>query len=230
MDCGRRIRLQRLSADSLLRADAETVMSAFGRNTFRQVNVRLESPAAFRLFADSLARNPTLAVDVKTAGEQFEQNFGSMRRLLTFVSWFVGGLMATGAVFGALNSLYASVESRQREIATLRALGFDAIPVMTSVLIESLLLALPGAMLGALLAWLLFNGNFVNSGALLFKLSVTPYLLVLGIVWGLGIGLIGGSLPRSARRACPLRRHYALVDCGQAPGARNADCYDVSRM
>jgi putative ABC transport system permease protein len=188
-------------ADGLLRADAETVMSAFGRNTFGQVNVRLESPAAFGLFADSLAHNPTLSVEVKTAREQFEQSFGSMRRLLTFVAWFIGGLMASGAIFGALNSLYASVESRQREIATLRALGFNGVPVMTSVLIESLLLALPGALLGALIAWFLFNGNFVNSGSLLFRLSVTPYLLALGVVLGLAIGLVGGSLPalRAAR-------------------------------
>src|SRR5689334_3175745 len=188
-------------ADSLLRADAETVMSAFSRNTFGQVNVRLESPAAFRRFADSLASNPALSVDVKTASEQFEQSFGRMRRLLAFVAWFIGGLMTSGAIFGALNSLYASVESREREIATLRALGFDGVPVIVSVLVESVLLALPGAMLGALVAWLLFNGNFVNSGSLLFKLSVTPYLLVVGVVLGLVIGLLGGSLPalRAAR-------------------------------
>jgi putative ABC transport system permease protein len=125
-----------------------------------------------------------------------------MRRLLTFVSWFIAGLMASGAICGALNSLYASVESRQREIATLRALGFNGVPVMTSVLAESLLLALPGALLGALVAWLLFNGNFVNSGSLLFKLSVTPYLVALGVVLGLAIGLVGGSLPalRAARQ------------------------------
>jgi putative ABC transport system permease protein len=188
-------------ADSQLRADAETVMSAFGRNTFGQVDVRLDSPEAFRVFADSLARNPAVAVEVKTTGEQFEQSFGTLRRLLTFIAWFIGGVMAAGAICGALNSLYASVESRQREIATLRAVGFNALPVVTSVLIESALLALPGALLGALCAWLLFNGNFVNSGSVLFKLSVTPHLLAVGVGLGLAIGLIGGSLPalRAAR-------------------------------
>lgn len=188
-------------ADGLLLADAETVNSAFGRNTFGQVKVRLESPATFELLADSLVNNPVVSVEVKTASEDFEQNFGPMRRLLTFVSYFIGAIMAAGAVCGALNSLYVSVDSRRQEIATLRAVGFRTGPVITSILIESMLLALPGSLLGALIAWLLFNGNFVNSGALLFKLNVTPYLLLMGISWGLVIGLIGGSLPalRAAR-------------------------------
>jgi putative ABC transport system permease protein len=182
-------------ADGLLLADAETVNAAFGHNAFGQVKVRLESPAAFELFAGSLVDNPAVSVEVKTASADFEQNFGGMRRLLTFVSYFIGAIMAAGAVCGALNSLYVSVDSRRQEIATLRAVGFRAGPVITSILIESVLLALPGALLGALIAWLLFNGNFVNSGALLFKLNVTPRLLLLGVGWGLMIGLVGGSLP-----------------------------------
>jgi putative ABC transport system permease protein len=189
-------------ADSLLRADAETVMSAFGRNTFGQVNVQLVSPAAYKVFADSLDHNPAVSVDVKTVAEQFEQSFGGLKRVLTFISFFVGGVMASGAVFGALNSLYASVDSRQRELATLRAVGFNSLPIIASVLIESTLLALPGAFLGALIAWLLFNGNLVNTGSLIFKLGVTPHLLAVSIWWALAIGLIGGSLPalHAARR------------------------------
>jgi putative ABC transport system permease protein len=189
-------------ADSLLRADAETVMSAFGRNTFGQVNVQLESPAAYKLFADSLSNNPAISVDVKTVAEQFEQSFGVLKRLLTFISYFIGAVMASGAICGALNSLYASVDSRQREIATLRAVGFRGTPIIISVLIEAVLLALPGALLGALIAWVLFNGNAVNTGSLIFKLSVTPHLLAVGIWWALAIGLIGGSLPalRAARQ------------------------------
>ncbi len=181
--------------DGLLLSDAETVMSAFSRNTFGQVKVRLQSPAAFKMFADSLAQNPAVIVDVKTAHEVFEQDFGFMRRLLTFVSFFIGGIMASGAVCGALSTVYASVDARRQEIATVRALGFRGLPVVASILTESMLLALPGAVLGALIAWLFFNGNFVNSGALLFKLSVSPYLLLVGTAWGLLIGLIGGSLP-----------------------------------
>jgi putative ABC transport system permease protein len=190
--------------DGFVLSDAETVNAAFGRNTFGQVKVLLESPAALRTFADALAQNPTLTVDVMTAREEFEQNFGGMRRMLTFVSFFIGAIMASGAICGALNSLYASVDARRQEIATLLAVGFRGIPVIASILAESLLLALPGAVLGALLAWILFNGNFVNSGALLFKLSVTPYLVVVGIAWGLLIGLIGGSLPALRASRLPI--------------------------
>jgi len=191
-------------SDGLVLSDAETVNSAFGRNTFGQVKVLLESPAAFRTFANSLAQHPEVRVDVKTAHEEFEQSFGGMRRLLTFVSFFIGAIMACGAICGALNSLYASIDSRRKEIATLRAVGFRGLPVITSILTESMLLALPGALFGAAIAWFLFNGNFVNSGALLFKLSVTPYLLLVGVSWGLFIGLIGGSLPALRASRMPI--------------------------
>ena len=109
--------------------------------------------------------------------------------------------MASGAIFGALNSLYASVDARRREIATLRAIGFNSGPIVLSVLIEGMVLALPGAFLGALVAWALFNGNVVDVQGLIFKLTVTPHLLVVSVFWALFIGLIGGSLPalRAAR-------------------------------
>jgi putative ABC transport system permease protein len=188
-------------ADSLLLTDAATVMSAFSRTNFSQATVRLASPSALKSFADGLTHNPAISVEVKTPAQQFEQSFGGLRRFLAYVSYFIGGVIAVGAIFGALNSLYASVDSRRREIATLRAVGFSATPIVTAVLIESILLALPGALLGALIASLLFNGHFVNSGSLIFKLSVTPHVLAVGILWALAIGLIGGSLPalRAAR-------------------------------
>jgi len=187
--------------DSVLRADAETVMSAFSRNTFQQSAVVLESEAAIPAFKEYLANNPTLNVDVKTIAQSFADTFGVLNRLLDFVAYFVGTVMASGAVFGALNSLYASVDSRRREIATLRAIGFGAKPVVIAVLVEGMLLALPGAFLGAAIAWLLFNGNVVSTAGLIFKLKVTPHLLVVSILWALAIGLIGGSLPalRAAR-------------------------------
>lgn len=187
--------------DSVLRADAETVMSAFGRNTFQETNVVLESPAAIEGFKAYLASNPAISVDVKTMAQSFADSFGQLNRLLDFVAYFVGTVMASGAVFGALNSLYSSVESRRREIATLRAIGFRGVPVIISVLSEGMLLALPGAFLGAAIAWLLFNGNVVSTGGLIFRLKVTPHLLVVSIFWALAIGLIGGSLPalRAAR-------------------------------
>jgi putative ABC transport system permease protein len=87
------------------------------------------------------------------------------------------------------------VDARRREIATLRAIGFNSGPVVISVLIEGMVLAIPGAFIGACVAWVLFNGNVVDVAGLIFKLTVTPRLLVISILWALAIGLIGGSLP-----------------------------------
>jgi putative ABC transport system permease protein len=187
--------------DSVLRADCETVMSAFGRNTFQQGIVTLDSPADYQKFKDAITSNPAATMDVKTLEQNMKDNFGQLTALLSFVSYFVGTVMASGAIFGALNSLYASVDARRREIATLRAIGFNSAPIILSVLIEGMVLALPGAFLGALVAWALFNGNVVDVQGLIFKLTVTPHLLVVSIFWALFIGLIGASLPalRAAR-------------------------------
>jgi putative ABC transport system permease protein len=119
----------------------------------------------------------------------------------------VGGIMAVGAIFGALNTMYSAVSTRSREIATLRAIGFGPVPVVISVFVEALLLALIGGAVGALIAWLMFNGHSVDTtgggfgGELIFDLAVTPALVVLGIVWACVIGVIGGLFPaiRAAR-------------------------------
>lgn len=187
--------------DSVLRADADTVMSAFNRNTYQSATVQLTSPAAFQTFKDALTSNPAVSVEVRTLQQSMKDNFGQLNSLLDFVAYFVGTVMASGAIFGALNSLYASVDARRREIATLRAIGFNSGPIIVSVLLEGMVLALPGAFLGALIAWVLFNGNVVDVAGLIFKLTVTPRLLVISILWALTIGLIGGSLPalRAAR-------------------------------
>jgi putative ABC transport system permease protein len=187
--------------DSVLRADAETVMSTFGRTTFQQVLVILESPADIPTYKDAMESNPAVDVDVKTVAETFKASFGQLNNLLDFLAYFVGAVMASGAVFGALNSLYASVDSRRRELATLRAIGFNGGPIIASVLIEGMVLALPGAFLGAAIAWALFNGNVVSPAGLIFKLTVTPHVVWVAVVWSLVIGLIGASLPalRAAR-------------------------------
>jgi len=187
--------------DSVLRAEAETVMSAFGRTTFQQVIVRLESLADAEVFKQALADNPAIDVEVKTIKETFQAGFGQLNLLIDFLAYFVGAVMASGAVFGALNSLYASVDSRRRELATLRAIGFNGGPIVLSVLIEGMVLALPGAFLGAAIAWLFFNGNTVTPAGLIFKLTVTPHVVWVAVLWSLAIGLIGASLPalRAAR-------------------------------
>jgi len=109
--------------------------------------------------------------------------------------------LAIGATLGVVNSLYAMVDSRRRELATLRAIGFGSGPIVASILFESILLALPGALLGGALAWALFNGLSASPFGYSFQLAVTPDLAVLGVAWALAMGLLGGLLPalRAAR-------------------------------
>lgn len=187
--------------DSILLADADTVMSAFGENAYQQVVVRLTSPAAVGPFKAWLAHNPALSVQVKSEAEDLRDTFKGLYQILDFVAYFIGGVMAIGAIFGALNSLYASVDARRRELATLRAIGFGGAPVVFSVLIEGMLLALPGAFIGAGIAWILFNGHAVSTESLILELDVTSHLVVVSVIWALAIGLIGASLPaiRAAR-------------------------------
>jgi putative ABC transport system permease protein len=115
--------------------------------------------------------------------------------ILNFVSYFVGTILAVAATIGAANSLYAVVDSRRRELATLRAVGFGGAPVILATLFEAILLAVPGALIGAALAWLFFNGRAASPFGSTFHLAVTPSLALLGIVWALCMGLIGGVMP-----------------------------------
>lgn len=192
--------------ESELIADADTVQSAFRRSLFQSVTVLLDAPSAFDAYKDALTTNPTLTVDVRREPDYYAEQSKQLTKLLNFIAYFVGGIMAVGAMFGALNTMYSAVSSRAREIATLRAIGFGAGPVVFSVFAESLLLALAGGAIGAALAWLFFNGNAVstlgaNFSQVVFRLTVTPALIVSGIWLALFIGLLGGLFPaiRSAR-------------------------------
>jgi putative ABC transport system permease protein len=188
-------------------ADEPTLNSAFERGTnLQSVLVVLESPQAYQIFKDAVTTNPQLQVDVSTEKDFGSQQADQVSTILSVVAYVVGGIMAVGAIFGALNTMYSAVSTRSREIATLRAIGFGAVPVVVSVFVEALLLAVIGGALGTLIAWLLFNGHSVDtrleiSGELIFDLAVTPGLVTLGIVWAFAIGLIGGLFPavRAAR-------------------------------
>lgn len=192
--------------DSELIADGDTVLSAFRRNLYQSVTALLNGRQAFDGFKDALTTNPTLTVDVKREPEYYAEQSKQLTKLLNFIAYFVGGIMAIGAMFGALNTMYSAVSSRAREIATLRAIGFGAAPVVISVFAEALVLALLGGAIGAGLAWLFFNGNAVstlgaNFSQVVFRLTVTPGLVLSGIWLALFIGLLGGLFPaiRSAR-------------------------------
>jgi putative ABC transport system permease protein len=182
-------------------ADADTVLSAFRRNSYNTVNVMLQSPAAFSELVHAIKANPMLRVQVKHEAELAEDGVQQVNGILNFIAYFVGSILALAATIGAANSLYALVEGRRRELATLRAVGFSSAPVMVSTLSEAILLAIPGALIGAGLAWLFFNGRAASPFGFQFHLTVTPSLALLGIVWALCMGLIGGLMPavRSVR-------------------------------
>jgi putative ABC transport system permease protein len=187
--------------ESELFGDVETVLSAYRRNTFNSVTVMLDSPAAFESFKNALTTNPALNVDVIRENDYFAKLSKPLNDFLTLVAYAVGGIMGLGAVFGALNTMYSAVGTRALEIATLRAIGFGAVPVVVSVLAEALLLTLIGASLGAAVAWLFFNGHVMVRGFQIYAMVVEPALLAFGVGAAAAIGLIGGAFPaiRAAR-------------------------------
>jgi len=186
--------------------DRDTLSSAFRGGANSSVTVVLNSPAAFDQFKDALSTNPAVSVDVMREREYYARQSETLTRLLSWVAYVVGSIMAIGAFFGALNAMYSAVSSRAREIATLRAIGFGSTATVTSILVESLLLSALGGVVGAALAWMFFNGNTVSTGGtaqgnLVFDLAVSPQLAFVGIIWACSIGFIGGLLPaiRAAR-------------------------------
>ena len=176
-------------------ADVDSIMSTFSRNTYSSVAVQLQSAADFDAFRDAVNANPALHLEAKREREVMEDGFKELNAILNFVSYFVGTIMAIGATLGAVNSLYAIVDSRRRELATMRAIGFGSAAIVASILCESILWAVPGALLGGALAWALFNGLSASPFGYSFQLAVTPSLAALGMVWALGMGLVGGLLP-----------------------------------
>jgi putative ABC transport system permease protein len=182
-------------------ADAETVLSTFARNAYNEADVMLDSAGQFSTLVDAVKANPSLHVKAEHEADIVAENMQQLNGILNFVSFFVGTIIAIAATIGAANSLYAIVDSRRRELATLRALGFDAVPIIAAVLSESIVLALPGAVIGALVSWALFNGLAASPLNSSFHLAVTPALALLGVGWALAIGAISGFLPalRAAR-------------------------------
>jgi putative ABC transport system permease protein len=195
-------------AETEIWCDARTLQGAFRRgNSYQSVLVRLESPAALDEFKNWLTANPQVNVTVRREDEYYAAQSLTLTNLIRTIGFGIAALMAIGAIFGALLTMYTAVATRAREIATLRALGFDSFAVMFSVLAESLTLAGLGGVLGGLLAYAGFNGyqtstmNFQTFSQVAFAFRVTPTLLIMGLTWSLAMGLIGGLLPavRAAR-------------------------------
>lgn len=204
------------SAESEIWSDADVLMPAYNRDGFQSVYARLNSAASFTQFKDALTTNPQLKVKVLTLDEFFAEQATMMTEFITGIGVFIAGMMALGALFAALNTMYGAVAARTREIATLRALGFGAGPIITSVLVESIVVALVGGALGAAIAWLAFDGyqastiNWQTFSQVTFAFAVTPALLVTAIVWATILGLLGGLFP--AIRAARLPIASALRD------------------
>jgi putative ABC transport system permease protein len=195
-------------AESEIWSDAAVLQPAYHRNeSFQSVYARLNSPAAFREFKDALTTNPQLKVKVSRLSDFYAEQSTVLTDFIRKIGYFIAAMMALGALFAALNTMYSAVAARTREIATLRALGFGSLPVIFSVLAESLALALAGGVAGGLGAYLVFNGftattmNFQTFSQVTFAFAVTPRLLSQAIVWAGVLGLVGGIFPaiRAAR-------------------------------
>lgn len=194
------------SHESELWADAEVLGPAYQRSAFQSVTLTLDGKDGLQRLKAALAADPRLKLDAETTRNYYGKQSEGLTRLIKILGTVIGGIMAIGAVFGALNTMYAAVAGRAREIATLRALGFRGLPVVAAVMLETMLLALLGGLLGAAVAWLLFNGYTVstlgqNFSQVVFQFRVSPELLWTGLKWALGIGLVGGLFPalRAAR-------------------------------
>jgi putative ABC transport system permease protein len=195
-------------SESEIWSDAKVLQDAYHRgDSFQSVSAKLNSPGTFQEFKDALTANPQLSVKVVRQSEYYAEQSETITRLVTTLGFLIAFLMAIGAVFGALNTMYSAVAARTREIATLRALGFGSGAVVVSLMIEALLLALAGGAIGGSLAYLAFNNfhtstmNFQSFSQVAFAFKVTPELLGRGIAWSALIGLIGGLFPaiRAAR-------------------------------
>jgi putative ABC transport system permease protein len=194
------------SHESELWADVDVLGPAYQRQAYQSVTVKLDGKNGFKQLKAALAADPRLKLDVSTTHDYYAKQSEALTRLIKALGSIIGAIMAIGAIFGALNSMYAAVAGRAREIATMRAIGFRGLPVVTAVMLETMLLAFVGGVIGALIAWLVFNGHTVstlgnNFSQVVFQFRVSPPLLWTGLKWALGIGLVGGLFPalRAAR-------------------------------
>ncbi len=193
--------------ESELWTDVDALMTASRRQAFNTVTAQLTSPDAFQGFKDSLTSDPRVTVQVQREPEYYASRSESLNNLITVLGYSVATIMGIGALFGALNTMYAAVATRSVEIATLRAIGFGNVPVVVSVILESLVLAAAGGILGGAVAYAFFNGYTVSAlnmqtfSQVAFQFRVTPDLLWKGVIWACSIGLIGGLFPsiRAAR-------------------------------
>ena len=195
-------------SESEIWCDSRLIQAVYQRgNSFQSVLAALDSPASFETFKNWLTTNPQLNVQVRRESEYYAAQSQVMTSLIRGIGYTIAVLMGIGAVFGAILTMYTAVATRTREIATLRALGFNTMSVLVSVLAEALVLAAIGGIVGGAAAYFAFNGyqtstmNFQTFSQVAFAFAVTRTLLIQGLTYALIMGLVGGLMPaiRAAR-------------------------------
>jgi putative ABC transport system permease protein len=202
-------------AESELWCDVKILQSAYRRgNSFQTIRLEVTGPEGFDELKAAIAADPKFVLDVKLESDYLAAQSEPLSKFIKIVGYPLAILMAIGAVFGAINTMYTSVSTRTREIATLRAIGFGSLPVAISTLVESLILSFIGGVIGSVVVYLIFNGytvstlNFASFSQVVFDFAVTPQLLLQGVIFAAVIGLIGGLFP--ALRAANLPVATAL--------------------
>jgi len=186
--------------ESEIWGENEQLMGVFRGPVFQSLTFRLEDPQSFDVAKSAIEADPRLQLGVHRESAFFAGQSELLTNMLRFLAIFVTGIMAIGAVFGAINTMDTMVSARSREIALLLTLGFRPRSVMASFLMESTLLALAGGILGCLLA-LPLNGvttsttNWQSFAELSFSVNITPPVLAIGVVFAVGMGIVGGFLP-----------------------------------
>ena len=188
--------------ESELWVDIETAQSSFGRpNIYSTLVAQLQSEGDFDGMKSALLSDPRMKIELTRERAYYSAQSDQSTKAIRILTTIISIIMGLGATFSALNTMYSAVSTRTKEIATLRAIGFGGVPVMVSVLAESMLLALIGGVLGALIAYLMFNGYTINTLSqasftqIAFSFAVSPKLVAIGLILSLCIGFFGGLLP-----------------------------------
>lgn len=193
--------------ESELWGDVEVLLSSFQRDSFQSLTFRMKDPSQLETLVKQIEEEPRMRVKAFSEQKYYSDQAALLSLMLSTLGTFIAIVMSIGAVFGALNTMYASVDSRTREVATLRAIGFSPGSIYGTFVIESVLIALLGGIFGCLLA-LPFNGlstgttNWTSFSEVAFYFRITPALIAAGLVFSLVLGVIGGLLPawKAARR------------------------------
>lgn len=188
------------SFESEIWGDARVLMPLFRGEAYQSMTVRLKDPTRFQAFKEEVGRDPRLALDAQLESEFYGKQSELLATVIRFAGVFITSIMAVGAVFGAMNTMFAAVGARTKEIATLLILGFQPWAILVSFLVESVLISIFGGLIGCLLA-LPINGittsttNWASFSELAFAFQVTPFALGAGLVYAVIMGLVGGAIP-----------------------------------